>query len=114
MKVLGSLLFLMTVQTPLAMRQIFKIRRSKVGLEAVNYWYLFVGANLPVTLYFCKNSRLEIKNNRRLEQEYLDWVQRTGQSEMSGLEAAMVAMEGPKKKRRLINTGFNESAQNRQ
>ena len=54
------------------MRQIFKIRKSKVGLERISYWYLFVGANLPVTLYFGNKARLERKINKRLEQDYLD------------------------------------------
>ena len=68
LKAVGSFIFLFSVQVPLAMRQIFKIRRNKATMGHLEkYWFLFVALNLPVTLYFARYARIEIKINRKLE-----------------------------------------------
>ena len=72
------------------------------------YWWMFAAANLPVTAYFVKNARTEQKENRRLEEEYLRRIQETGQSEMSGFEMAMAALEAPVNRRPMVNTGLHE------
>ncbi len=54
---------------------------------------MFVGANVPLTLYLFRNARIEIKANRQLEAEYVQAMAASGESEMSGLEKAVFAME---------------------
>mmetsp|Transcript_31271 Transcript_31271/g.41368 ORF Transcript_31271/g.41368 Transcript_31271/m.41368 type:complete len:97 (-) Transcript_31271:93-383(-) len=92
------------VQLPLAVRYLFKIRRSPADLgHQAKYWYMFLAGNIPFSLYFFRNARLEIKENCRLEQEYLDDLSRQGPtSEVSGMEATVLAMEREPLQRRRV------------
>ena len=112
MKAIVSFTVLGAVQLPIAMRQLFKIRRNPAAGSPMT-WYLFVGANIPVTLYFFARARTEMKENRKMETEYVEMMQRTGQTEMSGFEAAMIAMEGDPRKRRMVYTGVPADKPNR-
>lgn len=63
---------------------------------------MFLAGNLPFTLYFAKNARQEIKANRQLEQLYLLSVEKYGSDEITGLDAAMMAMRGNDSKTRRV------------
>ena len=93
-KLVGSLMILFVVQAPLALRNIFMLKRKGVrsGAEVLK-WYFFAGANLPLTLYFARNARLELRENRRKEQEYIEAMQDDEDSMSAGIDYAMMAFD---------------------
>ena len=102
-RVVACVLLFGAVQVPLAMRNLFKIKRNPQQLgHQKKYWYMFLAGNLPVTLYFARNARLEMRENRRLEQEYLRDLSRQDSQDMYGIEATVLSMEREPVRRRRV------------
>lgn len=99
LKLIGSLMFCLVIQMPIAIRKVFMLKRSRIASGNEAYiWYMFVGMNIPVTLYFAKNARLEMKENTRKEQVYVDAMSEMDEDSVLGsFESAMMAFDEPKK-----------------
>jgi len=104
MKAVASVFFFFIVSCPLAMRQMFKIRKNRPALgHQEKFCYLFLLANMPLLFYFVKNARAEIRENHKIEQDYLDAMRRQGQSDtsMNTIESALYSLDQDPRHRRV-------------